>query len=112
MSVAELPRSISLAAGTRPPFLLLVHTLTIIWYTRYGHDPADVDERRAAQPWYRTKTEPAFEDTLIKLRRTLPRGRPGVPEPRPELDWAQLRRQALTFARTAGTAPAARPGTS
>ncbi len=36
---------------------------------RYGHDPADVDDRRAAQPWYQTKTEPAFEDMLIKLRR-------------------------------------------
>ena len=41
------------------------------WYARYGHDPADIDDRRAAQPWYLTKTEPAFEDMLIKLRRTL-----------------------------------------
>ena len=53
------------------PFALLVDTLIIIWYARYGHDPADVDDRRAAQPWYRTKTEPAFEDMLIKLRRTI-----------------------------------------
>jgi len=37
---------------------------------RYGHDPADVDDRRAAQPWYQAKTEPAFVDMLIKLRRT------------------------------------------
>ncbi len=58
----------SLAAGMRPPSALLVHSLTI-WCTRYGHDPADIDDRRAAQPWYRTKTEPAFEDMLIKLRR-------------------------------------------
>ena len=48
----------------------------------------------------------------LSLRVQVPRRRPGVPEPRPELDWAQLRRLALTFARTAGTAPAARPGTS
>lgn len=48
-----------------------MHTLIVIWYTRSGHDPADIDARRAAQPWYRTKTEPAFEDMLIKLRRTL-----------------------------------------
>ncbi len=48
-----------------------MHTLIIIWYARYGHDPADVDDRRAAQPWYQTKTEPAFEDMLIKLRRTM-----------------------------------------
>ena len=28
-------------------------------------------DRRAAQPWYRTKHEPAFEDMVIKLRRTM-----------------------------------------
>ena len=48
----------------------------------------------------------------LKLRVQVPRGRPGVPEPRPQLDWVRLRRLALTFARTAGAAPAARPGTS
>ena len=53
------------------PFALLVHTLIICWYTRYGHRPADIDDRRAAQPWYRTKHEPAFEDMVIKLRRTM-----------------------------------------
>ena len=40
------------AAGRPVPFALLTHTLIIIWYARYGHDPADVDDRRAAQPWY------------------------------------------------------------
>ena len=48
----------------------------------------------------------------LALRVHVPRGRPGVPEPRPQLDWARLRRLALTFARTAGAAPATRPGTS
>jgi diacylglycerol kinase family enzyme len=38
----------------------------------------------------------------LALRVQLPRDRPGVPEPRPQLDWAQLRRQAFTIARTAG----------
>ena len=33
----------------------------------------------------------------LALRVQVPRDRPGVPAPRPELDWAQLRRQALTF---------------
>ena len=37
----------------------------------------------------------------LALRVQVPRGRPGVPEPRPPMDWALLRRQALTFARTA-----------
>jgi len=32
---------------------------------------ADIDARRDDQPRYGDKTEPAFEDMLIKLRRTL-----------------------------------------
>jgi diacylglycerol kinase family enzyme len=40
----------------------------------------------------------------LALRVRVPRNRPGVPEPRPPMDWARLRRQALTFARTAGGA--------
>jgi diacylglycerol kinase family enzyme len=35
----------------------------------------------------------------LALRVRVPRDRPGVPEPRPPLDWTQLRRQALTFTR-------------
>jgi len=53
------------------PFALLVHTLVIIWYARHGHSPARITSRRHAQPWYRTKTEPAFEDMLTQLRRVL-----------------------------------------
>jgi hypothetical protein len=53
------------------PFALLVHTLVITWYVRHGHDPADITTRRQVQPWYRTKTEPAFEDMLTKLRRVM-----------------------------------------
>ena len=53
------------------PFALLVHTLVILWYARHGHDPADITSRRADQPWYTTKAEPAFEDMLTKLRRVL-----------------------------------------
>jgi len=52
-------------------FAMLVHTIVITWYARYGHDSADVDDSCAAHPWYRTKTEPAFENMLTKLRRTL-----------------------------------------
>ena len=37
----------------------------------------------------------------LALRVQVPRARPGVPDPRPPLDWALLRRQALTFTRTA-----------
>ena len=53
------------------PFALLVHTLVVIWYARHGYDSSDITARRAAEPWYTGKTEPAFEDMLTKLRRTL-----------------------------------------
>jgi hypothetical protein len=59
------------AVARTVPFALLTHTLTVTWYTRHGHDPADITARRTAQPWYHTKTEPAFEDMLTKLRRTM-----------------------------------------
>ena len=71
LGAGEARNRVRLAVERTVPFAMLVHTLIIIWYARSGHDPADIDDRSAAQPWYRTKTEPAFEDMLIKLRRTL-----------------------------------------
>lgn len=53
------------------PFALLVCTLVIIWYARHGHRPAAIAARRASQPWYPSKTGPAFEDMLTVLRRVL-----------------------------------------
>jgi hypothetical protein len=53
------------------PFTMLVCTLIIIWYARHGHHRADIAGRRAAQPWYTAKTEPAFEDMLTSLRRVM-----------------------------------------
>jgi len=38
----------------------------------------------------------------LSLRVQVPGNRPGARAPRPPLDWARLRQQALTFARTAG----------
>lgn len=53
------------------PLTLTAHTLTVLWYARHGHDPADITDRQHTTPWYRTKTEPAYQDMIIKLRRTL-----------------------------------------
>jgi hypothetical protein len=53
------------------PFALLVSALVVIWYARHGHRPGLITARRAAQPWYTAKHEPAFEDMLTQLRRTL-----------------------------------------
>jgi hypothetical protein len=64
-------RPVRVIVARTVPFALLTHTLIVTWYARHGHDPADITARRAAQPWYQAKTEPAFEDMLTKLRRTL-----------------------------------------
>src|SRR5580698_5503573 len=42
----------------------------------------------------------------LSLRVRVPSDRPGVPEPRPPVDWRRLGRQALTFTRTRGAAGA------
>jgi len=86
LGAGEARNRVKRAVERTVPFAMLACTLIVIWYTRYGHDPADIDDRRAAQPWYTTKTEPAFEDMLIKLRRTLiaarfSGSRPGQPAP-------------------------------
>jgi len=41
----------------------------------------------------------------LALRVRVPRDRPGVPEPRPPIDWARLRHQALTFTRATADGP-------
>jgi hypothetical protein len=48
-----------------------VHTLIMIWYARHGRPRQAVTARREAQPCYHAKTEPAFEDMLTQLRRTM-----------------------------------------
>lgn len=53
------------------PFGMLVMTLVYLCYALHGHHHTDLDERRALQPWYASKTDPAFEDMLAKLRRTI-----------------------------------------
>jgi diacylglycerol kinase family enzyme len=47
----------------------------------------------------------------LALRVQVPRHRPGVPAPRPPLDWALLRRQALTITRTTHGSDGAREET-
>jgi hypothetical protein len=53
------------------PFGLYCYTIVVIWYTLHGHRPDDAADRRMRQPWYTTKTEPAFADMAAKLRRVI-----------------------------------------
>jgi len=53
------------------PFAMLASALIITWYARHGRGRAAARDRRASQPWYTAKEEPAFEDMLNELRRVL-----------------------------------------
>jgi|SRR5882672_376735 len=53
------------------PFGLTCQSIIIIWYTQTGHHPDITTHRRTAAPWYRTKTEPAYQDMITTLRRVL-----------------------------------------
>lgn len=63
----RLPRAVERTV----PFQFLTQTLVILWYATYGYHRDDLAGRLAAEPWYTGKSQPAFEDMLAKLRRTL-----------------------------------------
>lgn len=86
------------AVARTVPFGLITQSLTVLWYTRHGHHPDTVADRRRSAPWYRTKTRPAYHDMIIKLRRTLiaakfRAGKPRNPTPEEtlavQLAWAE-----------------------
>ncbi len=71
MGVGQARNRVPAAVRRTVPFGMLTMSLVYCWYARYGHHPDDVTDRRAAAPWYTTKTEPSFADMLAKLRRTI-----------------------------------------
>ena len=85
LGIGQARNRLQRAVERTVPFQFLVYSLVIVWYTLHGHHRDDLTERRAAQPWYPHKTEPAFEDMLAKLRRTLVAARiTGVAAPKPD----------------------------
>ena len=56
LGAGEARNRTRLAVERTVPFALLAHTLIVIWYTRHGYDPTDIDARRDDQPWYGEKT--------------------------------------------------------
>lgn len=57
------------------PFGFIAQAITIIWYAHHGHTADIAAKRRAAAPWYRTKTTPSYLDMIATLRRELIRTR-------------------------------------
>jgi hypothetical protein len=84
--IGEARNRLQKAVERTVPFQFIVYSLVIVWYALHGRHDDDLAARRAAQPWYPHKTEPAFEDMLAKLRRTLIAARitavdPAQPDP-------------------------------
>lgn len=71
MGVGQARNRVPNAVERTVPFGMLIQSLVVIWYALHGYHPDDAHHRRLAQPWYRTKTEPSFEDMITKLRKTL-----------------------------------------
>lgn len=71
MGVGQARNRLPKAVQRTVPFGMLVQSLVIIWYAVAGYHPDDVALRRQAEPWYDLKTEPSFEDMIIKLRKAI-----------------------------------------
>jgi len=71
LGVGQARNRVPRAVERTVPFGFLVQSLVIVWYATYGYHPDDLAGRHATEPWYGQKAEPAFEDMLAKLRRTL-----------------------------------------
>jgi hypothetical protein len=71
LGIGQARNRLQRAVERTVPFGFVVYSLVIVWYALHGHHPDDLHARRRAQPWYRHKDQPAFEDMLAKLRRTL-----------------------------------------
>jgi hypothetical protein len=78
MMVGDARNRTASAVERTVPFGFLIQSLTIIWYAIAGYDHIDIDARRLAQPWYRTKAEPSLTDMISKLRCTAIRELPGL----------------------------------
>ena len=87
LGVGEVRNRLRNAVQRTVPFGLITYSLTVLWCTRSGHDPEQITEQRTRSRWYTTKTEPFFEDMVIKLCRVIIAARfqhPGAYQPQPE----------------------------
>ena len=71
LGIGQARNRVQKAVERTVPLSFCVYSLVVVWYALHGHHPDDLAGRRESQPWYPHKIEPAFEDMLAKLRRTL-----------------------------------------
>jgi hypothetical protein len=58
LGVGQARNRVRKAVERTVPFGLFCSSILTIWYALHGHDHTDAAQRRAAAPWYTTKTEP------------------------------------------------------
>jgi len=92
LGVGQARNRLQKAVERTVPFGFLVYSIVIVWYTLYGYHRDDIANRRDQQPWYPHKSEPAFEDMLAKLRRSIIAARimgvsPAQPDPHKYRDY-------------------------
>jgi hypothetical protein len=83
LGVGQARNRVRKAVERTVPFGLFCYSILTIWYALHGHHHTDPAQRRAAAPWYTTKTEPSTLDMLTKLRRLIITARFLPPTPRP-----------------------------
>ena len=71
LGVGQARNRTPLAVERTFAFGMYVYSLVVLWYAISGHRPEIVTERRIAEPWYLSKTDPSFADMLTALRRTI-----------------------------------------
>lgn len=83
LGVGQARNRVRTAVERTVPFGLFCSSILTLWYALYGHTDTDTAQRRAAAPWYRSKTEPSTLDMLTKLRRLIITARflPATPRP-------------------------------
>jgi hypothetical protein len=69
--VGEARNRSETAVARTVPFGLITQSIVVVWYAHHGHTAEVTAERKTQAPWYRSKTQPAYLDMIVKLHRTL-----------------------------------------
>jgi hypothetical protein len=101
LGVGEARNRLRSAVERTVPFGLICLSLVTVWYAVSGHAPEDALIHRARARWYTTKTEPSYDDMIIKLRRVIIAAR--FRGPCPELATPEETRAVLVAWAAAGT---------
>jgi hypothetical protein len=101
LGVGQARNRLRRAVERTVPFGLTCLSVVTVWYALHGHAPEDAAIHRSRARWYTTKTEPSYDDMVIKLRRVIIAAR--FRNPRPELVTPQETQAVLAAWVAAGT---------